>query len=218
MTALGLKRTMFRLRLCLSVEGFSSERENLPGGPDFPAFSFLEWWSRHDLLTCGGLAEITGCRSEAELSTGTATTRAKIASAKTFGRLIEGEPCNWAKRRAAAGFLANERSHIMPSHQDKIAETEKKIGDATQQVQDEFAKSFEEISRAVMSHATAEIELGVKLTQKLGAARSFPDVVSAYQEWLSEAMNSRSEDARQFIANSQKLITASHLERKFATL
>jgi len=108
----------------------------------------------------------------------------------------------------------------MPSYQDelaeasktaekKIAETEKKIGDATRQVQDEFAKTIEEMSRAVMSRATAEIELGVKLTQRLGAARSLPDVMSAYQEWLSEAMNARSEDARQFMTNSQKFITAS---------
>jgi hypothetical protein len=74
------------------------------------------------------------------------------------------------KTQGGGGFLANKRSHIMPSYQDH-------------QAQDEFAKTFEELSRAVMSRATAEIELGVKLTQKLGAARSFPDVVSAYQEW-----------------------------------
>jgi len=55
----------------------------------------------------------------------------------------------------------------------------------------------------------AEIELGVNLTQRLGAARSLPDVVSAYQEWLSDEMNARSEDARQFMINSQKFITAS---------
>jgi len=84
----------------------------------------------------------------------------------------------------------------MPSYQDH-------------QAQHEFAKTFEELSRAVMSRATAEIELGVKLTQKLGAARSFPDVVSAYQEWLSEAINSRSEDARRFMINSQNFIIAS---------
>jgi len=93
--------------------------------------------------------------------------------------------------------------------QKKIAVTEKKIGDATRQAQDEFAKTFEEMSRAVMSRATAEIELSVKLTQKLGAARSLPDVVSAYREWLSEEMNARSEDARQLMTNSQKFITAS---------
>jgi len=104
----------------------------------------------------------------------------------------------------------------MPSYQDqfaqasktaqkKITETEKKIGD----IQNEFAKTFEEMSRTVMSRATEEIERGVKLTQTLGAARSVPDVMSAYQEWLSAEMTACSEDARQFMTNSQKFITAS---------
>jgi Phasin protein len=97
----------------------------------------------------------------------------------------------------------------MPSDQDEFSKVSKKIGETTLQVQDEFIKTFEEMSRAVMSRATAEIELGVKLSQKLTAARSLPDVVSAYQEWLSEEMNARSEDARRFMSNGQKFITTS---------
>jgi hypothetical protein len=99
----------------------------------------------------------------------------------------------------------DEFAETSKTAQKKIAETQKN----TRQVQDEFAKTFEEMSRAVLSRATAEIERGVKLTQTLGAARSLPDVMSAYQEWLSEEMNARSEDARQFMANSQKFITTS---------
>ena len=108
----------------------------------------------------------------------------------------------------------------MPSYQDdftkasktvekQIDETEKKISGATLHAQDEFAKTFEEMSREIVSRATAEIELGVKLSQKLSAARSFPDVVSAYQEWLSAEMSARSEDARWFMSNSQKFMTTS---------
>src|SRR6516164_5114767 len=82
--------------------------------------------------------------------------------------------------------------------QKKIAETEKKIGDTTLQAQNEFSKTFEEMSRAVMSRATAEIEFGVRLTQRLSEAHSLPDVVSAYQEWLGQEMSARSEDERQF--------------------
>ena len=93
--------------------------------------------------------------------------------------------------------------------QKKIAETEKKVGDATLQVQDEFFKTCEEMSRAVISRATAQIELTSKLTEKLGAAHSLPDVVSAYQEWVSKQINACSEDARQFMTNSQKFMTTS---------
>jgi hypothetical protein len=93
--------------------------------------------------------------------------------------------------------------------QKEIAETEKKIGDTTLQVQNEFIKTCEEMNRAVMSRAAVQFELTSKLTEKLGAAHSFPDVVSAYQEWLSEQMNACSEDARQLMANSQKFVTTS---------
>ena len=108
----------------------------------------------------------------------------------------------------------------MPSHEDEItkasktvqreiAETEKKISDTTLQVETEFAKTCEEMSQAIMSRATAQVELGMKLTEKLRAARSLPDVVSAYQEWLSAQMTACSEDARQFMTDSQKFMTTS---------
>src|SRR6516162_9838949 len=100
-------------------------------------------------------------------------------------------------RSRAMSRYQREFAEASKTAQKKIAETEKKIGDATRQAQDEFAKTFEEMSRAVMSRATAEIELGVKLTQKLSEGHSLPDVVSAYQEWLGKEMNARSEDARQ---------------------
>ena len=59
------------------------------------------------------------------------------------------------------------RSHQSESSnaQKKIAETEKKIDHANARQAQEFAKTFEEMTRSVMSRATAEIELGVKLTQ-----------------------------------------------------
>ena len=91
--------------------------------------------------------------------------------------------------------------------QKEIAETEKKIGDTTLQVQNEFIKTCEEMNRAVMSRATAQIELTSKLTEKLRAARSLPDVVSAYQEWLGEQMNACSKDARQFMTTSTRLFS-----------
>jgi len=103
----------------------------------------------------------------------------------------------------------DELTEASKTIQKKIAETEKKIGDTTLQAQNEFIQTFEEMSRAVMSRATAEIELGVRLTQRLSEAHSLPDVVSAYQEWLGKEMNARSEDARQVMTDSQKFIATS---------
>jgi len=90
----------------------------------------------------------------------------------------------------------------------QIADTQKKVGDVALQAQDEFTKTVQEMSQTVMSRARAEIELGAKLTARLSEARSFPDVVSAYQEWLNEEMGARAEDARLLMSNGQKFTDA----------
>jgi hypothetical protein len=90
-----------------------------------------------------------------------------------------------------------------------ILEAEKEIGETTRQVQNEWAKAFEEMSRTVMSRASAEMQLGLKLSQKLTACRSPLDAVSAYREWATEEMSARSEAAQHFMANCQKFFTES---------
>ena len=86
--------------------------------------------------------------------------------------------------------------------QKQIADAEEKIGE----VQNEFAKTLDVMSRAAISRATAEIGLGLKLSQKLSAARSPADTLSAYQEWLTEEMSARTEDTRQFMTNCQRFV------------
>ncbi len=88
-------------------------------------------------------------------------------------------------------------------------ETGSKIGNASFQVQGEFFNTLQEMSRDWMACATAEIELGVKLSNRLSAARSVPDAIAAYQEWLSEEMGARAEEARRLMSNGQKFIDTS---------
>lgn len=73
----------------------------------------------------------------------------------------------------------------------------------------ELFNTLQEINRQWMARATAEVELGLKISKKLTAAHSVPDAVTAYQEWLSEEMSARAEDARLLMSNGQKLIDAS---------
>ena len=84
-----------------------------------------------------------------------------------------------------------------------------KIGNASFQVQGEFFNALQEMSRDWMASATSEIELGVKLSNRLSAARSVPDAIAAYQEWLSEEMGARAEDARRLMSNGQKFMDTS---------
>jgi len=65
------------------------------------------------------------------------------------------------------------------------------------------------MSHLVMSRATAEMQLALKLSEKLSSARSPTDAVLAYQEWLTAGMSERSDGARQFIVSCQKFMTDS---------
>ena len=96
-----------------------------------------------------------------------------------------------------------ELNKVSQTVQKQIAET----GDKISEVQNEFAKTIEVMNRAIMSSATANVELGVKLSQKLTTARSPLDALSAYQEWLTEAMQARAEDTRQFAAHCQNVLS-----------
>jgi hypothetical protein len=93
--------------------------------------------------------------------------------------------------------------------QVQFAETGKKVGNAALQAQSEFLKTLEEMSRHWVACATGEIELGLKLSKKLGAAHSVPDAMAACQEWLGEEMNARAEDARRFMSEGQKFVDTS---------
>ena len=50
----------------------------------------------------------------------------------------------------------------------------------------EFFNALQQMSRDWMGRATAEVELGLKLSKNLTTAHSVPDAITAYQEWLSE--------------------------------
>ena len=88
-------------------------------------------------------------------------------------------------------------------------EAESKIGNAPFQVQSDFVSTLQELTRDWMARATSEVELGIKLSKNLSAAHSVPDAIAAYQEWVSEEMAARSEDARRLTANGQKFMDTS---------
>jgi len=93
--------------------------------------------------------------------------------------------------------------------QKQISETGEKIGEATRQFQSEWGKTFEEMSETIMSRARAEMQLALKLSEKLSTAHSPSDALLAYHEWLTAETGARSEAARQLMVNCQKFMTES---------
>ena len=73
----------------------------------------------------------------------------------------------------------------------------------------EFFDALREMNSDWIARATAEVELGLKLSKSLSSAHSVPDAITAYQEWLSEEMSARAEDARLLMSNGQKFMDTS---------
>ncbi len=103
---------------------------------------------------------------------------------------------------------STDPSSSKPSRGD-FRETENKTRNAAFQVQSEAFNALQEMSREWMECAKTEVELGLKLSTKLTAARSVPDAIAAYQEWLNEEIGARTEDARRLMSNGQRFVDTS---------
>jgi hypothetical protein len=76
-------------------------------------------------------------------------------------------------------------------------------------LQTEMIELLSEMSREWFARATSEAELAMGLSNRLTAARSVPDALSAYQEWLNEWMGMFGEDSRRLVSDGRKLMEAS---------
>lgn len=111
------------------------------------------------------------------------------------------------KEEISSDYFTN--AAVLKTAQVQFAETGKKIGEATLQAQNELFKALDEMGRELMSCATAEVEISLKLSKKLTTSHSVPDALAAYQEWLSEEISARAENARRLMTNSQKFMDTS---------
>lgn len=73
-------------------------------------------------------------------------------------------------------------------------------------LQQEMLDVLSDIGRDWLTRATAEAELAFRLPNKLTAAGSVPDALSAYRKWLGEWMNMCGEDGRRLVSDSRKII------------
>ncbi len=88
----------------------------------------------------------------------------------------------------------------------QFAEMGAKSVTAGLRMQKELFETFQDIGRDWFARATSEAELAFKLPRQLTNARSVPDALSAYQEWLNEWMSMWGEDGRRLVSDSQKIM------------
>jgi hypothetical protein len=75
-------------------------------------------------------------------------------------------------------------------------------------VQKQLVEIFEELNRDQLARAKQETELASEFAGKVTSARSIPDIMTAYQEWLSKRMTLFTEDGRKLFDDSQKVVNA----------
>jgi Phasin protein len=75
-------------------------------------------------------------------------------------------------------------------------------------VQKQLVGIFEQLNRDQLARAKQETDLASEFAGKVTSARSIPDVMAAYQEWLSKRMTLFTEDGRKLFEDSQKVVNA----------
>ncbi len=71
-----------------------------------------------------------------------------------------------------------------------------------------LVKMFEGMNREWADRVQSEANLASEFAAKLMAARSMPDALAAYQEWISQRLELMAEDSKHVLANTQKLMEA----------
>jgi len=75
-------------------------------------------------------------------------------------------------------------------------------------MQRELLATLEQIHRDQLARTMEGTKLAADLAAKVTSARTIPDIVTIYQEWITRHMELFAEDSRRFLDDSQKIANA----------
>jgi hypothetical protein len=90
----------------------------------------------------------------------------------------------------------------------QIGDVGKRSLHAGLRMQTEMLDALQAMSHDWMTCATSEAELALKLPNRLAGARTMPEAIAAYQQWLNEWLTMYNEDGRRLVADGQKFMTS----------
>ena len=102
--------------------------------------------------------------------------------------------------------LTDEFSAAAKNVGNRIGDIGMKSIHAGLRAQTEMFDALQAIGRDWVTRATSEAELAFNLPNRLTDARSFPDAISTYQQWLSEWSSMRREDGSRLVSDGQRLV------------
>jgi hypothetical protein len=76
------------------------------------------------------------------------------------------------------------------------------------QAHKELLDTFERAQRDRLARAMEETRLASEFAAKVAGARSIPEVMAIYQEWMARCAQLFDEDGRKFLDDSQKVANA----------
>ncbi len=75
-------------------------------------------------------------------------------------------------------------------------------------IQTQQLERLREIGGNWLARMQSEVSLASELSARLAAARTLPDVASAYQDWITRHMEAAAEDGKRIMAAAQTLADA----------
>jgi hypothetical protein len=109
---------------------------------------------------------------------------------------------------ARAEQMRGENAATAETFTAQIGDMGKRSIHAGLRMQTEMFEALQSMSRDWVACATSEAELALNLPGRLAGARTMPEAVAAYQEWLNEWVTMCNEDGRRLAADGQKFMTS----------
>jgi Phasin protein len=78
--------------------------------------------------------------------------------------------------------------------------------EATMKLQKDVLEAYEEANRAWLARLQSEIDLWSQTAAKLGATRSFPEALSAYQECVTKRIQMAAEDGQRLSEECREMM------------
>ena len=84
---------------------------------------------------------------------------------------------------------------------------ETKRVEAVKEVQTQLLDTFEQFNRQQLARGKQEMEFASEFAGEITSARSVPDVINAYQNWISKRMALYMEDGQRVLNTTKKLLS-----------
>lgn len=104
--------------------------------------------------------------------------------------------------------MAQAETGIQPARTNDFLQIGAKRFDSLMEMHKELLDTFERVQRDRLTRAMEETKLASEFAAKVTSARSIPQIMAIYQEWIAKCAEMFAEDGRKLLDDSQKLTNA----------